>query len=145
MYPDVVGGFRDPLALNQLGGAGDGYVLLAKRLHLGTSAVQYSEAVPMEGYNSVFVECTIFAATGAPDPLLKIYVEVSNDRQNWDTLPVGGTAVFVSAATVIYVTLDQATIGEQISAAYVRLKYVTDASTTAVIFSAGVDRRRLGL
>jgi hypothetical protein len=52
--------------------------------------------------------------------------------------------VFAGLATVGYMTLDSAAIGQQISAAYIRLKYVTDTDTVAVIFSVGVDRRRLG-
>jgi len=122
----------------------DSYVLLAKRLYMGTSKVTYSEAVPMEGYNSVFVECTVFAASGAPDPQLTIYVEVSNDKQNWDSLPLGAAAVGLSIVAG-YGKLDQSTIGQQISARYVRLKYVTDANTTAMIFSVGLDRKRQGV
>lgn len=98
----------------------------------------------MEGYNGVFVECTVFVATGTADPLVAIYVEVGNDRQNWDVLPVGGAPIFVGLSAIGYMTLDSAAIGQQISAAYIRLKYVTDSDTVAVIFSVGVDRRRLG-
>ena len=120
------------------------YVLLAEQLYLGTSQVEYSPPVPMEGYNAVFVECTVFATSGTPDPLLKIYVQVSNDQQNWDTLPLGSTAVYVGTAATGYITLDQATIGQQVSAAYVRLKYETDSSTTAVVFSVGMNRKLQG-
>ncbi len=145
-YPDMSGILRDfaATALTPTGRT-DSYVQLAKRLYMGTSAVNYSEAVPMEGYNAVFVECTVFVATGMPDPLLKIYVQAGNDRQNWDTLPIGSTAVVMSTAIAAYIKLDQSTIGQQISAAYVRLKYETDSLTTAVIFSVGLDRKRQGI
>jgi hypothetical protein len=127
------------------GGPSASYVQVAKRVRLGPSATEFSFAISMEGYNSVYVECTVFAAVGAPDPLLKIYVQVSNDGQNWTTLPIGGTPVFGSTTTIGYFKLDQAAIGQQISAAHARLMYVTDSSTTAVIFSAGLDRKRTNI
>ncbi len=145
MYSDESGILNYLAAARQAStGTADSYVLLAKRLYLGTSAVDYSEAVPMEGFNAIFVECTVLAATGAPDPSLTVYVQVSNDRQNWSTLPLGGTAVFMNIAVVGYMKLDQSAIGQQISAAYVRLKYQTDSWTATVIFSAGIDRKRQG-
>jgi hypothetical protein len=137
--------YSNSVAANASPDNSSSYVLLAKRLYMGTSAVNYSEALPMEGYNAVFVECTVFTAAGAPDPKLVIYVQVSNDGQNWDTLPLGSTAIGLSIATYGYFKLDQSTIGQQISAAYVRLKYVTDAATTNVIFSVGIDRKRQGI
>jgi hypothetical protein len=121
------------------------YVQVAKRVHLGASAVEYSHAIAMEGFNAVFVECTVFAATGSADPFLKVYVQVSNDQQNWSTLPLGGVAVYVGASTVGYYKLAQGTIGELISAAFVRLRYETDPDTTSVVFSVGLDRKRIAL
>ena len=117
---------------------------LSRRLFLGTSKVEYSEAVPMEGYNTLFLDCTVFVANGAPDPVLKIYVETSNHFTIWKTVPVGGTAAELYATIVGYFPLSHTVIG-QISGEYVRLRYETDSLTTAVIFSAGIDPKRIGV
>lgn len=130
--------------LRELGapnGSADGYVLLAKRAYQTGDAVSCSPSVSMVGFNAVFIECTVF--DGADVPLFSIYVEVSNDRQNWTPLPLDTTPVSLDANSAGYYELDQSTIGQQISAAWVRLRYET-VNDTKVIFSVGLDRKRLG-
>lgn len=97
----------------------------------------------MEGYNGVFIDCTVFVFSGVTDPVLNIYVQVSNDKQNWATLPVGSTAVALSPAAAGYSKLDQSTIGQQVSAAWIRLKYETFGDIRAVC-NIGLDRAKLG-
>lgn len=121
----------------------DGYVLLARRLYQGGGKVNCSPAVSMAGFNAVFVECTVFVFDGFVDPQLSIYVDVGNDRENWTPLPIGSTPVRLEAQAAGYYKLDTNTIGQQIAARWVRLRYQTEVDTE-VIFSVGLDRKRLG-
>jgi len=131
-------------AAQQGAGRGNGYVQLARRVYLtGDGVVHVSEPVSMEGYNAVFVECTAFVFTGFDDPTLNLTVQVSNDKQNWTTLPVGGSPEILMINTVGYFKLDQGTIGQQVSAAWVRLRYETTGDIEAIC-SIGIERKRLG-
>lgn len=137
----ILGSMSEPAA----SAASTSYVVMARRVFLSGDGVEhYSEPVPMEGYNAVFVEVTVMAMSGTVDPTLNLYVQVSNDRQNWDTLPLGSAPVALALDNIAHFTLSQTTIGQQISAAWVRLMYVTTGDMTAII-GVGLDRKRLGM
>jgi hypothetical protein len=144
MEADMSRLLRDLATSEPAANGGDSYVRIAKRLYLtGDGTMHFSEAISMEGYNALFIECTVFAFDGFADPLLNISVDVSNDKQNWANWPLGA-AVLLSIATVGYFKLDQSSIGQQFAARWIRLRYETTGDIK-IICSVGLDRKRLGM
>lgn len=106
------------------------YFEVASKLYIGTNATAYSQAISMEGANSVQVNFTAFSGTAV------ITVEEGNDLENWSATygTITGTNTF-SAAT--YNTFKCTPI----AARYVRLKYA--AGSTAPVIGVGINTSSL--
>lgn len=106
------------------------YFEVASKLYIGTNATAYSQAISMEGANSVQINYTAFSGVGT------ITLEEGNDLENWSTSfgTLTGTNTFGSAA---YNTLKYTPIASR----YVRLKYV--AGGTAPVLGVGVNTASL--
>lgn len=102
------------------------YHQLASRLALGTDATEVSQPVNMAEANAAQMEATVFYIAGSG---LEFQLQSSNDLENWQ--PVD-SAVGVGLGFTLLAAL------QDIAAAYVRIAYTTDGSTTAV-FAAGLN------
>jgi hypothetical protein len=109
------------------------YFEVANKLYVAASGTAYSQAISMEGANSVQVNFTAFSGTGT------IAVEEGSDLENWSnslgtTTPTSGTAFAGSKYDTFKCT--------PIAARYVRLRYTSPAGGAAVI-GVGVNTASL--
>jgi hypothetical protein len=106
------------------------YTQVASKLVLEAedAAVQYSQAVSMNGGNAIFVEVTVFNQ-GSTD-VVEVMPEVGNDLQNWQdtsSVPITGVDYKTKQLTGI-------------AAQYVRLKYLRGESPSQkAVVAAGIN------
>lgn len=111
------------------------YAQVATKLALTSSdSTEYSQSVAMGNDNAVFVEMTVFNAVGTTD--LDVYLQVSNDLDNWEDF--SGTPTIANTAAAGYFTGQESSV----ASAYVRLRYDL-ASGNQLVLGAGINTASL--
>lgn len=95
---------------------------------IDTTSPEYSQAVNMDGYNTVFPEIVVFTYSGLTN--VKVQVQESNDLENWRDKGTVNTMTAIGYTAGNVVTAFAAT--------YARLKVYTTGTGTAIL-SAGVN------
>ena len=101
--------------------------VLGERVFVITS--EFSQPISMGEANAVLIDFTVFVLSGT----VTVYVQESNDRENWDD-------VASTVATVIGAyELRAPSAGSGIASRYVRVKYVQSVAEGAMsILSVGL-------
>lgn len=107
------------------------YHELASQLSLSDD--EYSQPIAIGGDNTAFAEIVVYNTSGSPG--LDLYIQGSNDLQNWTS----GTQVLSLAGGSVTAGYHKATSLATVTTAYIRLRYDMTVGSTTIVLAAGIN------